>query len=503
MPVTRLSRRRRRLVAALLVCAAAALHASSPKFFQAATQTDFLKGDVENLSIDSHGQLTLGPATELVYERRRRSCGRGRRRPTASLFVGTGNEGKVFRVDAAGQGRRCSSTAPSSRCTRSRSRPTAASTSAPRPTGRSTRSIATASLDARSSIRTTSTSGRWPSTARAIVFAGTGEKGVVYKITPDGKGTPFYKTKATHATALAFDKAGNLLVGTESPGSVLRIDADGKAFVLLDSPFQEIRALRFDDKGMLYVAAVNGRPQPACGAVVADAIAGRSPAATPAARRCRRSRSRPRSRRSSIVDTAGGGTSAPRRAEDRRAPKGAVYRIAPDGVWDQLWESRDDSPYDLTFDADGRADRRHRQQGQALSPRRRSAAADAARARQRAAGHGVLQGRARPAVLRDRQSREAVPPVAGARAARHLRVRRRATRRWCRRGARSAGAARMPADSRIELFTRVGQHRNARRDVERVVGRLHERRRLADHQPEGAVSAVARGADRQAATGPC
>ena len=39
--------------------------------------------------------------------------------------------------------------------------------------------------------------------------------------------------------------------------------------------------------------------------------------------------------------------------EDRRAPKGAVYRILPDGVWDQLWESRDDSPYDLTFDQSG------------------------------------------------------------------------------------------------------------------------------------------------------
>src|SRR5881396_18725 len=73
--------------------------ASSPKFFQAATQADFLKGDVENLSIDITGQLTLGPATELVYE-------------TASPFLwsmvarpdGTGNEGKVFRVDPQGRG---------------------------------------------------------------------------------------------------------------------------------------------------------------------------------------------------------------------------------------------------------------------------------------------------------------------------------------------------------------------------------------------------------------
>jgi hypothetical protein len=30
-----------------------------------------------------------------------------------------------------------------------------------------------------------------------------------------------------------------------------------------------------------------------------------------------------------------------------------VYRIAPDGVWDQVWDSREDVPYDVTFDASG------------------------------------------------------------------------------------------------------------------------------------------------------
>src|SRR5437667_2029025 len=48
----------------------------------------------------------------------------------------------------------------------------------------------------------------------------------------------------------------------------------------------------------------------------------------------------------SIVDVGAGSAATAR--EDRRAPKGAVYRISPDGVWDQLWESRDDSPYDPT-----------------------------------------------------------------------------------------------------------------------------------------------------------
>ena len=43
----------------------------------------------------------------------------------------------------------------------------------------------------------------------------------------------------------------------------------------------------------------------------------------------------------------------------------------------------------------------------------------------------------------------------------------------------------------------IGQHRNARRDVERLVGRVHERRRLADHQPEDSLPAVARRPDGQ------
>ena len=53
------------------------------------------------------------------------------------------------------------------------------------------------------------------------------------------------------------------------------------------------------------------------------------------------------------MDLSGGTGGQGSTHEDRRAPKGAVYRIAPDGVWDELWESRDDAPYDLTFDEHG------------------------------------------------------------------------------------------------------------------------------------------------------
>jgi hypothetical protein len=332
---------------AFFVLALMPLQASSPKFFQAATQADFLKGDVENLSIDSNGQLTLGPMTELVYETSAPFLWSMVPGPDGALFVGTGNEGKVFKIDAQGKGALFFDSTELEAHALAVA-PNGALYVGTSPDGRiykvERNGSSSTFFDGESKYI-------WALAvdAKGNLFAGTGDKGVIYKIAPDGKGTTFYNTNATHVTALAFDKAGNLLVGTGTPGKVLRIDAEGKAFVLLDSPFQEIRALRFDEKGALYVAAISGR-QGGGGAPSISTETLDRPAADP---------SRPpvpsvsaEITSISIVDVGGPGSPGTPR-EDRRAPKGAVYRIAPDGVWDQLWESRDDSPYDLTFDHNG------------------------------------------------------------------------------------------------------------------------------------------------------
>src|SRR5437773_6548798 len=92
------------IAAAIIALSAPVIDASSPKFFQASTQADFLKGDVENLSIDSHGRLVLGPATELIYETSAPFVWSMIGGSDGSLFIGTGNEGKVFRIDAQGKG---------------------------------------------------------------------------------------------------------------------------------------------------------------------------------------------------------------------------------------------------------------------------------------------------------------------------------------------------------------------------------------------------------------
>jgi sugar lactone lactonase YvrE len=184
--------------------------------------------------------------------------------------------------------------------------------------------------------------------AQGNVYAGTGEKGLIYKITPDGKGTVFYTTRATHVISLAFEQSGQLLAGTEGPGRLFRVDNTGKAFLLLDSTFQEIHAIRLDSQGNIYLAALSGRTSPPSQPAVPaqgepSPATGREPVATVTTEVTA----------IAVVDTppASAGTTETSSREDRRTGRGAIYRIRPDGLWDILWESGEDSPYDLMFDA--------------------------------------------------------------------------------------------------------------------------------------------------------
>jgi len=179
------------------------------------------------------------------------------------------------------------------------------------------------------------------------VFAATGDKGVIYRITPDGRGAPFYETRATNVMSLAFDREGRLLAGTESPGRVFQIDAAGKPFVLLDSTYTEIRTLRVDPAGVIFAAAVRGGTTP--GAPPARPVQEAPPAAAPVA-----SVSTEITTITVVAEPAPQASAAPS-APPRQAgaAAGALYRIQPDGGWDLIWESREDTPYDVAFEPAG------------------------------------------------------------------------------------------------------------------------------------------------------
>ncbi len=319
---------------------------ATPGFWEAATQADFLRGEVEHLSIDEHGRLMLGPEVRRVHDAGVPFIWTLLPGADDAFFLGTGNDGKVLRVGRTGASTVFFDSA-EMEVHALAAAPEGGLYVATSPDGR----IYRVDVSGRSTtLFDPDDKYIWALAVdpKGTVFAATGDKGVVYRITPDGKGAPLVSTKATHATTLAFDATGQLLVGTGSPGRVFRADAQGKAFLLLDTPLQEIKALRLDSRGVLFVAAQSGRPSQG-----SDSPTLTLPTETPPPAPVPTVSSEITS--IAIIDipiTQQPATAQPAR-DDRRGPTGAVYRVLPDGLWDQLWESRDDAPYDIALEADG------------------------------------------------------------------------------------------------------------------------------------------------------
>ena len=334
------------LLAVAAACLVArVLSAAVPTFWQVSTEAEFLRGEVENLSIDTYGRLTLGPTSTAVYESTAPFLWSMVAAPDGAVFVGSGNEGQVHRIDPAGKGTvffdaeelevhaialgsagaLYVGTSPDGKVYKVDASGAAAVFFDP-----PDRYIWSLAVD-----------------GAGNVFAGTGDKGIIYKIAPDGTGAPFYETKATHAMSLAFDREGRLLAGTESPGRVFQIDASGKPFVLLDSPYSEIHTLRVDASGTIYAVALTGRP-PARPAPAPRPDAQPGPQPTPTV-----SVTTEITGIAVVADTAAvTGTTQAARANTGPST-GGLYRIAPDGAWDLVWESREESPYDVAFEAGG------------------------------------------------------------------------------------------------------------------------------------------------------
>jgi hypothetical protein len=328
------------------VAASAVLAASTPTFWTVSTQPDFLKGDVENLSIDSDGRVFLGPVTSQVAESSAPFLWTVLAGADGTLWAGTGNEGQVLKIARDGKtttffdagemevhalahapnGGLYVATSPDGKIYEVAANGTAKTFFDP--DDKYIWSLALAPDGA--------------------LFAATGEKGNIYRIGADGKGSLFYKTNTTNVVSLAIDKNGSLIAGTESPGRIFRIDKAGKAFVLLDSPFKEIHALKLAADGTIFAAAFSGAPggEDRAAPVLSSSTSEPSRAPVPSVSA--------EITAITVVDASSGAPSGTSASTTRsRNPKGAIFRVRPDGLWDTLWEATDDWPFDLLVEPDG------------------------------------------------------------------------------------------------------------------------------------------------------
>jgi WD40 repeat protein len=336
---------------ALLVLAASAaiglgVEAASTSFWQTSTQAEFLKGEVEQVSIDSDGRVSLGPALEQVHDVGSPAVWRLLVDGNDTLWAGTGNDGRVWKIERDGKAS-IAYDAAELEIHALAVAPSGGAYAASSPDGKVYRLArdggASPFFDPEDKYIWSLAVG--PDNS---VYVGTGEKGRIYKVDRDGKGTLFYDTETTHVTSLTWDPRGALLVGTASPGRVLRIDPSGAAFVLLESAYKEIRGLHVAPDGQIYVTAVGvasgGADMPVKATPDAPSTVGVIPTVSTEITV------------SAIGDTTVVTPSTSGLVTDARSggmQKGAVYRIAPDGEWMIVWESPDDIPYDVAVEPSG------------------------------------------------------------------------------------------------------------------------------------------------------
>ncbi len=297
--------------------------ASEPHVWSVNSRADVLKGDARGVSIDQDGTISLAPKLTEVYKTGQSYIWASAADAAGNVFLGTGGDGKVFRVDAAGNGTLFTDLAEInvSAIVIGKGGEIYAGTS---PDGKVYRIDASGKADVYFEPKEKYI---WSLAVLAdgSLAVGTGDGGKIYKV-KTANATPesslLFDTSETHIIALAADKAGNLYAGTDSSGIVMKFGPDGKPFGLLDSPLREIHSIDVGPDGSVYVLALG---ESASAAKPADA------ATTPAAAESK----------TVSVDKPNPANPEPaaKSKYDLTAAKSAVYRIMADGGTDILWTS--------------------------------------------------------------------------------------------------------------------------------------------------------------------
>src|SRR5437773_8817234 len=328
--------------------AAIPLLAVTPLFWETRTYDDFRKGKLSNVSLTSDDELILAPRFDLVFNTEQTLVWSTVADSKGNVYLGTGHDGKIFKIDPSGNGTMLADL--------------------------SELDVLALAVDSKDVLYAgASPDGKVykiengtpqeffdPHTKYiwSLVFdkqgrllVGTGDKGVIFRVTPDGKGAPFYDTDETHVVSMAIDRDGNIIAGGDPKGYVYRISPEGKGFVLYDSGMREIHSVAVGPNGTLYASAISGEPALAPTPTPATSGTNSSPQATVTV-----TVNAAEPQDIQVVEPLEPVSSTTPRAQTRRTAtdanaQSAVFEILPDGVVNTLWRSRDEMvfsvlPYD-------------------------------------------------------------------------------------------------------------------------------------------------------------
>jgi len=175
------------------------------------------------------------------------------------------------------------------------------------------------------------------------LYVATGDHGQIFRVTPNGDHSLFFKSDEPHIRVLAFDGQGNVIAGSDGSGLIYRINLKGDGFVLYSAPKREITSLAIDKAGNIYAAAAGEKRGGSAAATLTVAI----PPAPKASDSSTPAQGPPNS--APPTDSA-----VTLNSSNAAIPGGSgIYKIAPDGSPSLVWNSRDDLVYALAFDSQG------------------------------------------------------------------------------------------------------------------------------------------------------
>ena len=298
-------------------------YSTEPSVWSVNSRADVLKGDARGVSIDDAGTITLAPKLTEIFKTGQSYIWSSVVDAAGNVYLGTGGDGKIFKVDSSGKGSLFADLAEMnvSAMAIGTAGEIFAATS---PDGKVYRVDAAGKADVYFDPKEKYI---WSLAllSDGSLAVGTGGEGKIYKVRA-ANASPgsslLFDTSESHIISLATDKQGNLYAGTDSNGIVMRFGPDGKPFGLLDSPLREIHDIAVGPDGSVYVLALG---ESASALKPADAAA---PAATPENKTVWVNKPNPLN------------PEAPAKSRyDLTGAKSAVYRIAADGGTDIIWAS--------------------------------------------------------------------------------------------------------------------------------------------------------------------
>lgn len=211
---------------------------------------DFSSGEARGVSVAMDGTLVLSRESRRVDGISEATLFTAVREKDGGILLGTGNDGKLLRVTAAGKVETIA-TLPEKEVTAVAVSPDGTIYAGSSPGGKVYR------IDKGKPVLHYETKAQY---VWALAFSGktlyvaTGLPGEIHRVT-DGKGERLHATNDAHVRTLYADSRGRVWAGTSGSGLVLRVDPSGLVTTAYDSAKLEVTSITGSPDGRVWVAA--------------------------------------------------------------------------------------------------------------------------------------------------------------------------------------------------------------------------------------------------------